>query len=425
MNGTLARGIIGFAGRLLFEWVLWMPAWLLLTIGHAQEDRLLSLAAVPACWAIGFALTLLRPPWQMLTTILFMMAVAAGAAAIDVHELPIGIWLAVVAWRGKYVNVTAGQYGFGFAAACAGVFVATGYDAADKYRIGFIVVSIVWLAAWLLAWNRSLVSQAGLDSAIATRAVRKESRKYAFLFVAIALVIFGLTISQALDWMKLPRVEIGNSQVDSFEPPQAQEPMEELPFKVDENYRPNPMWDILFWIITVLSMFLLWRFVVWMWRDRKWSWRAIKDALRSLFLRDRREEKLPYVEERRSLAKEKKQSRWSGLFQRQPRGADWRQLNNAQKVRRLYADAVAAGLSSGYSHTANLTPAESLESLERWRAEQGEPKPSNQAAYWSWFAGIRLALLRAYERARYSPHDIEEQQVAGLIERHPERDKLR
>lgn len=425
MNGTLAGGVTRFAGRLLFEMALWLPAWLLLTIGHGQESRLLSLAAVPSCWLIGFALMQLRPPWQLLTTILFMIAVAAGAAAIDVHELPIGIWLAVVAWHGKYANITAGQYGIGFAVACAGVFVATGYDAAEKYRFGLIILAIVWLAAWLIAWNRSLVSQAGLDSTIATRAVRKESRKYAFLFVGLALVIFGLTISRVLDWMKLPQVEIGSSPIEQIEPPKPQEPVQESPFKVDENYRPNPMWDILFWIIGAFSLFLLWKFIVWMWRDRKWSWRAIKDALRSLFLRDRREEKLPYVEERRSLTKEKKKSRLHGLFRRQRHEPEWQQLNNGQKVRRLYAEALAAGLSSGYSHAANLTPAESLESLESWRAKQAEPKSDNKAAYWSWFAGIRLALLRMYEQARYSPHDIEEQQVTDLIERHPERDKLR
>ncbi|WP_027086400.1 hypothetical protein [Cohnella panacarvi] len=425
MNGKLAGWITGFAGRLLFEWAIWVPAWLLLTIGHGQESRLLSLAAVPACWAIGLALMRLRPPWQLLATILFMIAVAAGAAAIDIHEASIGIWLAVVAWRGKYANITAGQFGIGFAVACAGVFVATGYDAAEKYRFGFIVVAIVWLAVWLIAWNRSLVSQAGLDSKIATRAVRKESRKYAFLFVALALIAFGLTISHALDWMRLPQVDIGSSRTDDIVPPTPREPAQGLPFKVDEDYRPNPIWDILFWIITVFSLFLLWKFFVWMWRDRKWSWQAIKDALRSLFMRDRREEKLPYVEERRSLAKEKRKSRWSGLFQRQSRGPDWVQLNNGQKVRRLYADAVAAGLTSGYPHAANLTPAESLESLERWRAEQAEPKSGNRAAYWRWFAGVRLALLRMYEQARYSPHGIEEHQVADLIERHPERDKLR
>lgn len=426
MNGKLSGWVTGFVGRLIFEWAIWLPAWLLLTIGHGQESRLLWLAAVPACWAIGFALTLLRPPWQLLATILFMIAVAAGAAAIDVHEVPIGIWLAVVAWRGKYVKTTAGQFGIGFAVASASVFVATGYDAAEKYRSGFIVLAIGWLVASLIAWNRSLVSQAGLDSTIATRAVRKESRKYAVLFVAIALVAFGLTIGHALDWMKLPQVDIGSSQTDDImPPPKPQEPVEEFPLKVDENYRPNPIWDILFWIITVFSLFLLWKFFVWMWRDRKWSWQAIKDALRNLFLRDRREEKLSYVEERRSLAKEKRKSRWSGLFHRQHRGPDWQRLNNEQKVRRLYADAVAAGLSSGYPHAANMTPAESLESLERWRAKRADPKSDAKAAYWSWFAGVRLALLRLYEQARYSPHRIEEQQVAGLIEKHPERDKLR
>ncbi|MBO9598136.1 MAG: hypothetical protein J7559_10015, partial [Cohnella sp.] len=283
MNGNLAGWVTKFAGRLLFEWMVWLPAWLLLTIGHTQERKLLSLAAVLACWAIGFMLTLLRPPWQLLATILFMIAVAAGSAAIDVQELPIGIWLAVVAWRGKYVNATAGQFGIGFAAASASVFVATGYDAAETYRFGFIVLAIVWLVVWLIAWNRSLVNQAGLDSAIATRAVRQESRKYAFLFVAVALVVFGLTISHALNWMKLPQVDIGSSRIDNIEPPKPQEPTEELPFKADENDRPNPIWDILFYILAAFSFFLLWKFFLWMWRDRKWTWKAIKDAIRSLF----------------------------------------------------------------------------------------------------------------------------------------------
>lgn len=424
MKDKVSGGLVKSAVRLVFELVLWLPAWWILTINHASDATALSLAAVLGCWIGGFVLAMTRPPWQLITTILFMIAIVAGATLLELSLLPIGIWLAAVAWRGKYAHLTPGQFGFGFGIASVGVFVATGYDDAEPYRIRLIVLAIGWLVAWLIAWNRSLVSEAGLFGSIATRAVRKESRKYALLFVAVVLTVFGLTINKAVQWLKLPRIDVNLPEPDVGQPPPVQ-PEEPFPIQMGEPDRSYAFWEIVEWILGIAAVFMLAWFILWMWRDRKWSWQGFKEALRNLFLRDRRAEKVPYVEERRSLAKAKRKSRLGALFHRQPRGPDWKRLNDAQKVRRLYADALNAGVSMGYPHETHLTPAESLERLERWREANADRQSGSKSAYWSWFAGIRLALLRRYEQARYSPHEVEERQVSGLLEHHPDRDKLR
>ncbi|MFC5529042.1 hypothetical protein [Cohnella yongneupensis] len=425
MKGTPAWPIAAarLAGRLLFELMLWLPAWLILMLLYEPDMKLKSLAAAVCCMFVGYLFAHMRPPWRLIAILVVMLGLVAGTTGIDPHYAWIGVWLAAVTWRGQYGNTGPPHYALAFLVATIGVLVASNVDKASQYRIYLIVIAIGWIIAYFVSLNRYFVNEAGLYSSIATRAVRKDSRKYALLFLAVALVLFGVTLSYALQWLKLPHVKMSLPPGGAPELPEPQEtePIEILPH---EPYHPNPIWNKIAWIAGGLSILVLAWFALWLWRDRKWTWQAWKDALRKLFMRDRRDEKLPYVEEKRSLKKAKRKSRWGELFQRAPRGPDWKRLNNAQKVRRLYADAMEAGVTAGYAHQAHHTASEALEGLEQWREGQADAQPAKKAAYWSWFAGMRQSLLRLYEQARYSPHAVREQEVASLIERHPERDRM-
>ncbi|MFD0674554.1 hypothetical protein [Cohnella sp. GCM10027633] len=425
MNGTIARALVKPIGRLTFELLMWMPVWLLLTIDRTAGARAAWLAAAAGCWIVGVLIAQLRPPWRLLAVLASMLAVVAATIAIDYREyLPFGAWLATLAWRGRYTETTPGQYGIAFLIAAAGVVYASNADKAADYRMGFIALAIVWAAGLLIAMNRVSVHEAGLRSAIVTRAVRRDSRKYAIAFVAIGLIVFGLTVSYGQQWLRLPHVNLESSGPTIPEPPAAPPEDAGPPLPPLGEYRSSPIWDILSYVVGGLAACGLAWFAYWMWRERTWSWKAWKDALRRLFLRDRKEEKLPYVEERRSLPKTKRKAPWSDLFHRPRRGPDWHRLNNAQKVRRLYADAVASGIATGYAHEAHRTAAETMGELERLRVARSGGDDGRQAAYWSWFSNVRQALLRLYEQARYSQHEVREQEVAALTERHPDREKL-
>lgn len=412
------------AGRLAFEAMLWLPIGLLLLLSHGGGAKALAIAAGVASFAVGFVVSQLRPPWRLLGMLLVMLLLVAATVAIDWREAAIGAWLAAIAWRGRYVRATSSHYALGFGFAAVGTLVATNLDEATGYRIPFAVLAVAWLAGTMISYNRQLVQEAGLHGPIVTRAVRRDSRKYTLAFLAVVLALFGATLYYALQWLRPPRVHLNvGGGGDSYEPP-AQMPQPELP-PIGDDYKPNPIWDWVGYIVGGLAALAILYVLYSLWRRRTWSWQSLKGALMKLFLRDRKEEALPYVEERRSLPKEK--PRFGGLFRRQPREPDWNELDSAAKVRRLYAEAVAAGAEAGYPHRAHHTPSEALSGLSGWReTRQAESrrKAEKRAAYWVWFAGVREALRRLYEQARYSPHEVREQDVAELVKRHPDREKL-
>lgn len=425
MNDTIAGRLVRPVGRLLFEVLTWLPVWLLLTIGWSAGGRTAWLAAAAGCWIVGVLFAQLRPPWRLLTVLLATLALVAAAIAVDYREyLVFGIWLAVLAWRGRYVAATPSQYGLAFLIAAACVIAAPNVDGGASYRTAFIVLAIIWVAGTLIALNRTSVHDAGLRSTMVTRGVLRDSRKYALAFIAFVLILFGLTVSYGEQWLKPPRINLESSpppeSPEEIAPPPTQQG---LPFPMEAGGEPSLFWDILSWIVGVFAAFAFAWFAYVLWRDRTWSWRAWKDALRRLFMRDRKEETLPYVEERRSLPKTKRQMPWSELFHRSRRGPEWNKLNEAQKVRRLYTEAVTAAVAEGYAHEAHRTPAETLDAMERWQANRAGGASGRHSAYWSWFAGIRQSLQRLYERARYSPYEVRRQDVDGLMESHPEREK--
>ncbi len=423
MANKSAWSIAGPVGRLAFEMLLWLPAWLLLMNAHSGTAKTLTFAAAAASFVVGVAVSQFRPPWRLLAMLLLMLLLVASTVAVDWRESAIGVWLAAAAWRGRYGQTTPIHYVIAFGIAAAATLVAANVQDISNDRILFAALAVIWLAGTMIASNRHLVQEAGLHSPIVTRAVRRDSRKYTFVFLAVVLALFGATLYYALQWFRLPRVNLNIGGESTYEPLTQPSQPNLLPF--DKPHKPSPIWDWIGYIVGGIIALALLAGLYRLWRNRTWSWRSFKDALIRMFLRDRKEETLPYVEERRSLPKEK--SRFGGLFHRQPRGPDWKQLDNSRKVRRLYADALAAGVGAGYSHQASHTPSEAMSGLAEWReARQSDPKTGTEkrAAYWIWFSGVREALLRLYEQARYGERDLKEQDVAELLERHPDREKL-
>jgi hypothetical protein len=130
------------------------------------------------------------------------------------------------------------------------------------------------------------------------------------------------------------------------------------------------------------------------------------------------------VEEQRSLRKEKKegQSFFDSLFRRRDRSVNWDRLSNPEKVRHLYEKAVLSGIEQGYAFKAGDTPSETLEGIESWRAvPRTSPDKEKNVVYWGRLLKLRTLLLKLYEKAKYSPHEVTSQEVQDLKEQFPDR----
>lgn len=417
-NGSSAVGRV--IGRVLLEWLIWVPLWLVLTINDGVTSRLGTVVAATVFFALGFLLFKLPVVWARVTVAGVIVILVAVGIARYTNDLPIFLWIGVLLWRGRYLRLKPLDYLLAFLVCTAAVIAASQNDDLSNYRLLFIILAVIWVIVWFISINRGLLEEAGLHSNIVTRPVRLANRKYLFIFLTAGLLVFALTVSYGQKLLTPPHIS-----TDLFnQPPPPETPIQQgqnpLSALLDKEQGPSsPIWDILLWIMVgAAALGAIW-FARLMWKDRTWTWRGIIEAIRQWFIRAKKVEALPYIEERRSLLKEKKKgpSRFDTLFRKHNRGPEWEQLSNPEKVRRLYEETVLSGIEKGYDFQAHHTPFETLENMDQWRVSQQQVTDNEKhSSYWKWLLGIRISLLQLYEKAKYSPHSITEQEVKSLKE---------
>lgn len=413
------------AGRLglraLAEWFAWLPLTLIFSANMGGSGKIGLAAAALLCAAAGLGLNGMSAIRRRLVLLaLAVLLVGVGIARFADH-LPMLIWLCVVLWRGRFVRFGHRQFGFAFGVSCFALFAITLNGAWAVYRPAIIVLAVLWMCGWFIALNGNQVDRAGLGDGIVTRPVVQSSRKYALVFVGLGILAIALTVDYG-EKLLTPKkiVNPSNRWIDPEQfipPPQPMDRPDLLGELGKDQGEPSPIWDYLFWIVTGLAAIGLVWFIRLLWRDRTWTWNGLLKTLREWFLRERRTEELPYVEERRSLRKEKKPGpgRLASMLRGSNSRREWDRLDNSEKVRRLYEDAVAAGIRQGYGFRPADTPAETIAGLERWQEGRSVSSDKDrQAEYWLWFRRVRSALGGLYGKARYSPHDISSEEVEEL-----------
>lgn len=421
-SSPIGRAII----RIVMEWMIWLPVWMVLTTNMRAAGKFGMVAAVLFFFALGLLLHRFPTVWRRISMLAIFIALLAAGISLYTRELPIFIWMGILLWRGRYLKLRPMHYGLAFGICCAVMIVTSRNDVWADDRLIFILMAIVWVAVWFVALNEILIEQAGLHNGIVTSRVRQANRNYLYIFLAIGLLVIALTASygQQLLTPKQAVVNPDNSWIDPnnfIQPPREMEKPEWM--EEEEPGKPSVIWDILFWILSVVVVCAAFWFARLFWNNRTWTWRGFLKSIREWFLREKKAEKLPYVEERRSLAKEKKKgsSLIDSLFRRRNRGADWERLSNPEKVRRLYEEVVLAGIEQGYEFQASHTPSETLEGIERWRTSRRASDDEKLISYWNRLLSIKSVLLELYEKAKYGPHEISAQEVEGLKERYPDR----
>ncbi|QMV42531.1 hypothetical protein [Cohnella cholangitidis] len=420
-----SSGIGSMALRIFIEFMIWLPAVLALTISLGVRDRVVTLGIVLLFIVLGLLLYRFPPLWRRIIMILAFLALVGIGIGRYTNLLPVFAWLGIVLWRGRFVKFGHWHYGLAFCICCAGLIINSNNGAGVGYRIFAILLAVVWVAIWFYALNRHLVENAGVHSGIVTKPVRTASRKYLLVFLAIGAVVIALTAGYGERWLTPKQANIGTpvKQIQEpllppIEPMEIPEWMEDL---VEEQGEPSVIWEYLFWALMAIGACGVIWFLRLGWKDRKWTWRSLMRKVREWFLREKREEELPYVEERRSLKKEKPGRRGLNAWFRknEPRKA-WERLSNSEKVRHLYEEAVLAGIREGYGFKPSDTPTETLDGIERWHSGRKAPVSGEQAAaYWSWLLSVRRSLANLYGKAKYSPHDIASREVGELREGRP------
>jgi hypothetical protein len=417
--------------RLLQEGLIWLPVWLILTLQYGAWGKLGITVAAAVFFLIGTALFKLPAIWSRISVAMVLVLLVGTGLVRYTSDLPTFLWMGAMLWRGRYSVLLPRHYGLGFLVCCAMIIVASQNDLSNSYRLTIIAIALIWVVTWFISLNKGLLEEAGLQNRIVTRPVKLTSRKYLLVFLLVALLIFALTVSYGMQLLTPPAMSsLDDKWIDlsKLETPPPEQPREqEWMVPPEDQGPPSPIWDILFWMMAgVASLAAIW-FIRLLWKDRTWSWRSLMESIRRWFLREKRIERLPYVEESRSLTKDKKKgpTLWDTLFHRQGRTRDWEQLNNPEKVRRLYEEVVLSGIEQGYEFRANDTPAETLERIEHWRLNQPIIDKDSQASYWQRLLQMRLALLRLYEQAKYSPHSITEHEVGHLREQIQDRKSSR
>ncbi|QJD86162.1 hypothetical protein [Cohnella herbarum] len=409
--------------RVIVEGLIWLPLWLVYSVNLGISGKLATFAGILGFFIVGLFLYRFPPLWRRLAMIAIFVVLLSVGIGRYTNDLPVFIGMCVLIWRGRFLTLRHWNYGLAFGVCCVAHILTSRNEAWADDRLVFIVLAVGWVIVWFYALNRSLINEAGIHDGIVTRPVRMASRKYLMIFLAVGLVVIALTASYGQQWLTPKQViNPNNSWIDPdrfIPPPQTMENppgMEEL---TKEKGKKSVLWDIFFWIMTAVAAFGAIWFIRLLWKDRTWTLQKILQSIREWLLREKKAEKLPYVEERRSIREGKKKGAGliDSLFRRQRKQPAWEQLSNPEKVRRLYEEAVVTGIGQGYAFNASLTPAETLEGIERWQADEAKPDNDKNASYWKRLLNIRAHLLELYEKAKYSPHEVTEQEAADLKDR--------
>jgi len=412
--------------RILLEAVLWLPALLLLTARMSLPDKLGTAAIALFCIVAGLIVARLPSLWHKLALLTISLALVAVGIVWFTDQLPLLILLCAALWRGRFRRFDYWQYAFAFGICCLTLLAIAINEAWVGYRTVTVVLSVLWMIGWFVSFNRSLIEKAGLDNGIVTRTVLLSSRKYAIVFTALGVLAIAVTVGYGEKWLTPKKVNMSPILEDigvELEPPAQMQP--QFPLEgMKEAGKPSPIWDYLFWVFSGFALIGLAWFVRLLWRDRTWTWRGLLQKIRDWFTKEQRVlEPLPYVEERRSLRNEKKarQGGLASLLRGKRSRTDWDKLSNSEKVRRLYEDAVEAGIRQGYAFRAADTPGETLESLESWQTQRStasdksrRPTKDRQVDDGSWLRRVRRGLADLYGKARYSSHDISSEEIEEL-----------
>lgn len=422
MGNEAISPIVRMIRRVLIEWLAWLPVMIILSHSYSFTGKLLISCATISSLGLGLLLNKLTPLWSRITLIVLMGIFLGVGISLSRSDWLTFAFMGLLLWRGRYPQLTARHYGLAFVICCVMVIVAAQNKLLPDYRTILVGLSLVWIVTWFISLNRSLLNDAALKNSIATRPVRLASRKYLLVFLAGALLIFALTANFGEQLLTLPEYvpsEEREAAVPEPQPPaQVQQPSLNDVLEAEGQGRASAIWDILFWIMTGLAAVGAILFARILWRDRTWSLRRFLTAVRAWLVREKKTEELPYIEERRSLLKDRKvgQSRWNSFFQRSNREREWNHLDNPQKVRRLYEDAVIRAIEQGYGFKPQHTSSETLERLAQWRESLSLPDKDSRTSYWNRLLNIRLTLIARYEKARYSPHSVTDQEVEDLME---------
>ncbi|XID92049.1 hypothetical protein ACF3MZ_26805 [Paenibacillaceae bacterium WGS1546] len=402
--------------RIGAEWWIWLPAWLLISARMTTPGKLGLAGLMLGCIGIGLALAKAPPLWRRTALTVAGIGLVAAGIVQGLTFLLVGLWFGFMLWRGRFSRLSPWHYAMAFSVCCLGLIAISANEAWESYRTAFILLAVWWACVWFLSLNRTLLNQAGLFDNIATGAVRRAGRRYVLVYLAAGVAAIALTLDYGRRLLTPKNISFAPEEnvpdPESFIPPpmQAINPLHGM---FGEQKEPSVIWDYLLWVLMAFAAVgLIWLARL-LWKDRTWSWRGLLRAIRAWFLRERPKEILPYVEERRSLKKEKKSgSLFASLFRRQDRPV-WEKLDSSGRARRLYEDAVLAGMRQGYAYKPSDTPGETLEGIARWR--EGESGPEGKsAAYWQRLLLARESLLKLYEKARYSPHEVGEKEVAAM-----------
>ncbi len=412
--------------RIVSEWLIWLPVWLILTVNMGGLGKLGMVFLAMAVFGLGLALHLLPAVWRHLTLIaLLVIVLAIGIAQYREGDLLAFLWLGVLLWRGRYLKLEYPHYGLAFGICCAATIVTSVNEEWADYRLALILMASFWTVVWFISFNKRMIDEAGLNNGIVTGQVRRASRKYLFFFLAAGLLVIAVTAGYGQQLLTPKQViDSGNRWMDTdkfIQPPQEMA----TPDWMDPNDQggSSNIGKIMTWILSALAI----AGAIWLarlfWKDRTWTWRKIVDSIKAWLLREKKAEKLPYVEERRSLAKGKKRGpgRFDSLFRRQNRAPNWEQLDNPSKVRFLYEEAVLAGIEQGYDFKASHTPSETLERMEKWLINRKIPDANKTILLLPGLLRARELLIKLYEKAKYSPHKISSQETEELREHFQDR----
>lgn len=413
------------AGRLLFEMLLWIPVWMILTSIYMFNSPLLLLMGTGGLFLLGYVLAQLPAPWSRLLRVGVIVAIGISGLILYNPIFLVALWWCVSFWRGRYIYLSSGHYALASFISAAAVFVASNTTSVSGDRILFIGLSIGWLIVWFFSYNHSLIDEAALRGSLATRGVRRANRKYVIGFLVVGLCLFAATVSYGTQLLKPPYLKIELPDMSREEPPlQLDRAFPEM-LEGDEVREPSIIGEILTKIVIIVAAIGLFFYIRMMWRASDWSWKSLIAAIRRWFTRERDTyDQLPYEEEIRSIAKDRKLGRWDKLFHKSNGERKWKELNDTEKVRRLYEEAVHRGMLHGFTFRKGNTPAETLAELDSWHLAKQAEGPAKGASYWNWYMSFREMLAMLYEKARYSPHEIEQQELKHLVKGHPEHDQL-
>ncbi|MBB6634291.1 hypothetical protein [Cohnella thailandensis] len=421
--------------RAIGQWLACFPATLALA-SYAEFDRTwawMAAVLVAALFGTGLSAAKSVKPWlfYLLLLLLLTAAVAGAIGALGVHGALPALYGGAVAWFGwrRFPPLAIPFTGIATNGVC---LIAAIWDAdLEPYRTLFIVSGAAWFVLAAYIGHAGLLDSAGLHDGIVTRLVLRSSRRYLTILVGVVLIVYLLTSDFHL-WRTIARWVRELMPKGSSSPPEPSvmpEPAPALPPMLGEP-SPRPEWakwlDYAFYALAAAAILaLLWLLVRRLSKDREWLQELAAKARRLLARLLRRRDPPPspaYVDEKESMLDigktiRRAQTRWLRRSENKPiRRAEWERLGAAEKVRRLYRDAVLQAIEAGYKPKPSATPNETLDSVERWYESRSKER---DAALAGWLRQTRALLGDLYGGARYGSAEASAAELERLAAEYP------